>query len=293
MVWHLKKCVCGLSDASLYWYNKVRNVLTENGASVPSVDPAVFYWFEDTDLKGVLAIYLDDFIWAGSREFESKVIKRIRSSFLVSTEKNGIVRYVGLRLSHGIENIELDQFSYVKNILLIVITKARTLQKDSLLNQSEVSQLRSLVGQILWAANQTRPDISFDACMLAAKLKNARVQDILDANKVVKKIKSETVILKFQHLGITQNIRMGVFSNASLANLPDAGSQGGNSICLPRGNGKASPLRLQSKKIRRIVRSTLTGEALAMSDAVDAVDAAAFLAGLYSELMFNSCLQVC
>ena len=32
--------------------------------------------------------------------------------------------------------------------------------------------------------------------MLAAKLKNARAQDILDANKVVKKIKSETVKLK-------------------------------------------------------------------------------------------------
>ena len=89
-----------------------------------------------------------------------------------------------------------------------------------------MSQLRSLVGQILWAANQTRPDISFDACMLAAKLKNAtRVQDILDANKVVKKVKSETVKLNFQHLGTTKNIRLGVFSDASLANLPDGGSQ--------------------------------------------------------------------
>ena len=173
----------------------------------------------------------------------------------------------------------------MENILPNVITKARTLQKEGLLNQSEVRQLRSLVGQILWAANQTRPDISFDACMLAAKLKNARVQDILDANKVVKKVKSETVKLKFQHLGTTKNIRLGVFSDASLANLPDGGSQGGNIICLLGENGKASPVSWQSKKIRRIVRSTLTGEALAMSDAVDA---AVFLAGLYSELMFNS-----
>ena len=47
---------------------------------------------------------------------------------------------------------------------------------------------------------------------------------------------------------------------------------------------KASPLSWQSKKIRRIVRSTLTGGALLMSDAVYA---AVFLTGLYSELMFN------
>ena len=176
IVWRLKKFVYGLIDASLYQYNKVHNVLTENGASVSFVDPAVFYWFEDNELKGVLAVHVDDFIWAGSHEFESKVINRIRSSFLVSTEENGIFKYVGLRLSHGAETIELDQFSYIENILPIVITKARTLQKERLLNQSEVSQLRSLVGQILWAANQTRPDISFDACMLAAKLKNARVR---------------------------------------------------------------------------------------------------------------------
>ena len=55
VVWRLKKCVYGLSDASLYWYNEVRNVLTENGASVSSVDPAVFYWFEDNELTGVIS----------------------------------------------------------------------------------------------------------------------------------------------------------------------------------------------------------------------------------------------
>ena len=42
-----------------------------------SVDPAVFYWFEDNELKGVLAVHVDDFISAGSHEFESKVINRI------------------------------------------------------------------------------------------------------------------------------------------------------------------------------------------------------------------------
>ena len=69
--------------------------------------------------------------------------------------------------------------------------------------------------------------------------------------------------------------------------MPDGVSQGGKKYyqCLLGENDKASPLSWQSKKIRRIVRSTLNGEALAMSDAVDA---AVFLAGLYSELMFNS-----
>ena len=62
------------------------------------------------------------------------------------------------------------------------------------------------------------------------KIEKCQSWDILDANKVVKKVKSETVKLKFQHLGTTKNIRLGVLSDASLDNLPDGGSQGGNTI---------------------------------------------------------------
>ena len=88
------------------------------------------------------------------------------------------------------------------------------------------------------------------ACMLAAKLKSVRVQDILEAIKVVKQVKSETVKLKFQHLGTTENIRLGVFSDASLANLPDGSSKRGKILCLLGENDKASPLSWQSRKIR-------------------------------------------
>ena len=89
--------------------------------------------------------------------------------------------------------------------------------------------------------------------MLAAKLKN--VQDILDANEVAKKVKSATVKLTFQHLGTTKNIRLGVFSDAFLANLPDGGSQGGNIICILGENGKASPLCWQSKKLDELLEA--------------------------------------
>ena len=119
IVWRLKKCIYGLSDASLCWYNKVRNVLTENEASVSSVDPAVFYWFEGNELKQFM--FMTSFGQV-ALNLKARSINRIRSSFLVSTEENGIFRYVGLRLSHGAKTIELHQFSYVENILPIVIT---------------------------------------------------------------------------------------------------------------------------------------------------------------------------
>lgn len=74
---------------------------------------------------------------------------------------------------------------------------------------------------------------------------------------------------------------MIVFSDASFGNLSDGGTQGGHLIVLMGENGKFSPLSWQSKKVKRIVRSTLAGETLAMSDGIDN---AIFLATLFSEL---------
>ncbi len=59
--------------------------------------------------------------------------------------------------------------------------------------------------------------------------------------------------------------------------------------------GKFSPLCWQSKKIRRVVRSTLAGETLALSDGIDN---AIFLTTLFSELTtgnaeLNTPLLIC
>lgn len=45
----------------------------------------------------------------------------------------------------------------------IRVTSARVAQKEFFLKQSEVTQLRSIIGQVQWATNQTRPDVSYHA----------------------------------------------------------------------------------------------------------------------------------
>jgi hypothetical protein len=60
-----------------------------------------------------------------------------------------------------------------------------------------------------------------------------------------------------------------IFRDSSLGNLPDGGTQGGHFIVLTGKNGRISPITWQSKRIRRVVRSTLAAETLAMADAID------------------------
>ena len=65
-LWHLNKCVYGLSDASLKWYQRVKNFLLSTDGNMSKVDPAVFCWHNgDRCLSGVLACHVDDFLWGG------------------------------------------------------------------------------------------------------------------------------------------------------------------------------------------------------------------------------------
>ena len=60
------------------------------------------------------------------------------------------------------------------------------------------------------------------------------------------------------------------FCDASYGNLSNGYSQGGNVIFLAEERGYASPICWSSRKLRRVCRSTLTAEAMAMLDAIDA-----------------------
>jgi len=281
VVWHLKKCVYGLTDASLYWYKKVCDVLKSCGARISSVDPAVFFWCnEKSECEGVLASHVDDFIWSGSVEFEQSVIPHIRSAFNVGREEKDAFSYVGIELTSVDGIISLQQQDYVDNLKPITVDRERRNQRDSLLLEQEFDLFRSKVGQILWVARQSRPDVMFDACNLASSIKKATVQSLIDTNKVVRKLKAEKLRLQFQYLG-EKDLEIVVFSDSSLGNLPDGGTQGGHLILLVGENGRFSPISWHSKRVRRVVRSTLAGETLAMADGIDT---AIFLATLYAEL---------
>ena len=281
-IWKLNKCVYGLADASLQWYCRVKDILLECSAMISKVDPAVFYWKdENNDVHGILACHVDDFIWGGDQMFVEAVIPKLRSMFNVGREETETFKYVGIELEQREKILHLRQQDYVNNLVPIELSKARSMQQDYPLTNEEHDKFRSKIGQILWVARQSRPDTIFDACHLASSLKNATVNNILEANKVIKRLKSETVELKFQCLGDVTKIQLIAFSDASLGNLPDGGYQGGYLIVLMGENGKFSPLCWQSKRIRRVVRSSLAGETLALADVVDS---AIFIATLYAEL---------
>lgn len=183
------------------------------------------------------------------------------------------------------KKVQIHQEAYIQHLQPIHLTPSRAAESASPLTEDEREQLRSKIGQLLWVARQSRPDVMFDASNLASSLKQATVQTISEANRVVCKLKAKSVELNFQPLGKDSELKMVAFTDASFANLSDGGTQGGHLIVLMGEHGQFSPISWQSKRIKRIVRSTLAGETLAMSEGIDS---AIFLSTLYSELCAGS-----
>ena len=134
----------------------------------------------------------------------------------------------------------------------------------------EKQKMQSVVGQLNWLSTQTRPDISFDICDMSSKLSCATVDDLLYLNKVIKKVKNQEVTLKFSKLIDLSTLAVECYSDASFGNLMNGGSQGGYVIFITDQYSKRNVVSWQSKRIRRVVKSTLAAETMPLLDAAEA-----------------------
>jgi len=91
-----------------------------------------------------------------------------------------------------------------------------------------------------------------------------------EANKAIRKIKnSNQVKIKIPKVGRLQNVEVIVHGDASHASLVDGSSQGAFIVFI-KGNGKMAPILWSSKKLRRVTKSPLASEVLAIGEASDA-----------------------
>ena len=179
----------------------------------------------------------------------------------------------------------MDQISYIESIKPVPVFKQQSMMRHELLNKNELKQFRSVIGQLGWAGGQTRPDIAFDCCELSSSVKHATIEDLLRANKVLSRAKSEPVVLTFKDMRDLSTAKFVCFNDSSFGNLCDGGSQGSYVIFLEGQNGNCSPLMWQSKKLRRVVRSTMAAETLSL---VEAAEACFWLSGILKEILLDS-----
>ena len=269
-VWQLHKCPYGLTDAGRLWYIKVMEVLDELGGKQLRFDLAVFYWHDEhQDLTGVIVIHVDDFIYGGTPAFLNGTIKKIKEVFTVGSEESFSMRYLGMNIAQNKNSITIDTNGYLQALEEIPI-KDLGPDKERPLEKTEITALKKLSGQLNWVVSQTRIDVAYESCIIGTSTASAKVKDILYANKAVRKCLTQTIALSFPRNFDIASCKIIAYGDASFANLHDRGSQGGYIIFLTDSDGKYCVLTWQSKRIKRVVRSTLAAECLAIGSAADA-----------------------
>ena len=168
----------------------------------------------------------------------------------------------------------MDQTSYVEKIAPIHVPRERRLHVNASLTPEEVKELRRLSGSLQYAAVHTRPDIAAKVGFLQTRINKGQVQHLLDANKVLHEAKSHRVSLMVVPIQ-EEHVTFCTFSDASFATSKDNNSYQGTLVVatdwrmLADQQAVIVPVAWCSKKISRVVRSTLSAEVVSLSGSVD------------------------
>ena len=264
-LWRLKRSVYGLVDAQRAWYNKLCDEVCKVGFIKSMYDSSLFFYKHEGTLQGVLCCHVDDCFFAGSNLFHETVITHIRNTFSLSKEHSLSFRYLGLEVQQIDDGIIIHQDSYIQSITGITADLSDSKTK---LSTSSLRQFKGLIGQLQWRAKQTRPDISYDACVLSTKVKSASLRDIKKANKLLKSLQQIKVVVQISNTGDISSSSLILFSDASHGNLSAGGSQGGFIILL-YGNHQSTPLTWRSRKLKRVVESAMGAETMALLEGAE------------------------
>ena len=111
--------------------------------------------------------------------------------------------------------------------------------------------------------------MSFGACEISTSIKDATISDLIHANKNIRRLKAEQISLQFPNLGSIEECMIVCYSDASFANLRNASTQERYIMFSFKDEKKFAPISSKSKKIQRVVKSTLAAETLALVEALE------------------------
>ena len=273
----LDKSAYGLIDAPFLWFKTLCDELTNLGFQPSPFDQCLYVLRDPSNdkLAGALGVHVGDGIYGGNEFFHNQ-IRKLEEKYPFGSKKSQAFTFTGIDMRQNPDNsIQLSQTKYVNSIPPILLSADRKLQEETPVSEPERHLLRGLVGSLQYAAVHTRPDISSSLSHLQSQINKATVSTLITANKVLHSAKKHSdVSITIQPISIS-DVRFIAFSDASFASKSKPEAHAGMIILATHkdiSQNKScviSPLSWGTKKIQRIVTSTLSAETSALSTALD------------------------
>ncbi|CAE6935722.1 FV3-083R, partial [Symbiodinium sp. KB8] len=258
----------GLPESPRLWYQEYKSTLSELGLRELRLLPGVFCQMRDQGHLGAIAsIHVDDTRYTGDKEAEA-TWERLHAKLQFGKRRqacDGWQKFCGRWERQDPTTMEIfyKMDDYVKEIPLL---PPRPPGDPMLpLTEYEKKLISSTVGQLMWAGRQARFDLLYGTSH-GQQLAGTGDPLALEAlNKVVRRAR-EDVPLVVKRLGVPMDQWCVVTaSDAAYGAQPRGASQGGFVIMIgdrriANGPSNVAILEVQSAKIQRVVRCSMSAE---------------------------------
>ena len=130
---------------------------------------------------------MDDFTIAGIVSFIEEVLDMIERELTISKIKRDKFCFIGSDVLTKEDGIEIEMADYVAS--LQDIADIRKADKYEDLTKQELKEYRKITGKLSWLANSNRPDLSFTALEMSKKNNSAKIADLRNISRVLKKVR--------------------------------------------------------------------------------------------------------
>ena len=208
-VYKLKKSLYGLKQAPLCWNKEIDGVLTKFGFTRNKADHGVYVKGKGKDWISV-ALYVDDLLIISANDSEVEKVKKCLSSVFKMKDLGLVEYFLGMKFTKTKTGYHINQSKYIKEILEVFgmadcnPAKAPMVGNWDLDNDQSESVdetlYRSMIGKLLYAANYTRPDISYAVSLLSRYLNCPRTIHLKAAKHVLRYLKGNPGLgIEFSH----------------------------------------------------------------------------------------------
>ncbi|CAK0886214.1 unnamed protein product [Prorocentrum cordatum] len=185
-------------------------------------------------LKGIIGVHVDDFIIGGDEtsKLYRDAERAIRALYRWGASTSCQAEFSRLRVRQFKDfSITLDLYDYTnKFITEAEIDADRKKQAHLPFEPKEISLLRGVLGMASWRAQQVSPQYAVDVGLALSQVNNAKISDLVNANKLVKDMrKSASQVIKFHRFENYDwhELWMVQWADASDKLRPDGSKTGG------------------------------------------------------------------
>ncbi|CAI7881418.1 unnamed protein product [Closterium sp. NIES-54] len=288
-VLRLKKALYRLKQAPRQWYLKLRGVLEEIGFTPSTADHSLFMLGEG-EQRSFMVVYVDDIlIFSPSSDLVKEVMLKVQDKFKCKA-LGDVSFYLGLHIERDVEKrcMRVHQRKYMEALAANfgqsechVATpfpsgfKCVKGPEEECVGEEERRRFHSLVGSLMYAAVNTRPDVAFATGQLARVVQCPNEEQVAAGMRVAKYL-GQTPTVGLQYSAAAQRRQKGAdgvesgrlfltaFSDASFASEPEDMTSVGGFICCVGGG----PTAWESKKQVDQALSSVESEYMALFRAV-------------------------